>query len=111
MKKLSVLLAAFLLIGTTVFASENVTSSKKTTGASAEMTKLLKNPEFIVDHEMEANVLFTVNQDNEIVVLSVESEESEVISYVKERLQNRELKTDLEIGKQYVLPVRIKSEK
>ena len=111
MRKLSLTLAALVLLGSsTAFAALNAANSETSTTTS-EMTKLLKNPSFIVDHEMEANVLFTVNDENEIVVLSVETESSEVESYVKDRLNNKELKSDLECGKQYVLPVRIISEK
>jgi hypothetical protein len=111
MKRFTLLLAAFVLLGTsTAFSAIDSADTNKNT-TSVEMAKLLKNPDFIVDHEMEANVLFTVNDDNEIVVLSVETEDSQVASYVKDRLNNRELKSDLQTGKQYVLPVRIKSEK
>ena len=111
MKKFSVLLAALVLLGSsTAFAAIDPANAETTT-TNVEMTKLLKNPGFIVDHEMEANVLFTVNEDNEIVVLSVETEDSQVETYIKERLNLHKLKSDLESGKQYVLPVRIKSVK
>lgn len=112
MKQFSLLLAALVLLGTsTAFATNNAAETEKASSTTVEIKKLLKNPEFIVDHEMEASVLFTVNDENEIVVLSVATEEADVESFVRERLNYRELKTELKCGKQYVLPVRIKSEK
>ncbi len=112
MKNFSVLFAALFLLGTTsVFAVNDATIEDKTTATSTEMTKLLQNPDFIVEYEMEANVLFTVNDENEILILSVETEDDQVVSYVKSRLNYQTLKSNLETGKQYVLPVRIKCEK
>lgn len=110
MKRLSSIFVALALLATsTVFAANNPTADRNDT--NSEITKLLKNPDFIVDHEMQANVLFTVNDDNEIVVLSVETQDSEIENYVKQRLNLRKLDSKIEHGKQYIVPVRIKSEK
>ena len=110
MKKLSSLLLALgLLATTTIFAFDATIADP--TDTKTEFTKLLKNPEFIVAYEMQANVLFTVTDANEIVVLSVETEDQEVENFIKSRLNYRVLETKLEQGKQYIVPVRIKAKK
>jgi len=111
MKRFSLFFAALMLFMTsTVFATTVPTVNEPST-TNEQITKLLQNPEFIVAHEMVANVLFTVNDDNEIIVLSVETDNDEVEAYVKNRLNYQKLDSNLELGKQYVLPVRIKSRK
>ena len=109
MKRLRLLvLALALTVSGTVLATNPSTLTAKAE-SSQEIKKLLQDPEFIVEHDMDAKVLFTLNEDNEIIVLSVETEFDEVESFVKSRLSFQELEADLEQGKQYIVPVKIKS--
>ena len=51
-------------------------------------------------------VVFTVNSDNEIVVLDVRTRDKELKSYVKSVLNNKVLSSgDLILGKQYTFKV------
>ncbi len=110
MRKLSSIFVALTLLATTsVFAIEKPIADN--TDTKAEFTRFLQNPDFLVTHDMEAKVLFTLNKDNEIVILSVETDSPEIEGYVKDRLYLKKLNTKLEQGKQYVVPVKIKSEK
>ena len=111
MKRFKLFLLALGLVASTTAFAANPAPITEGTNTSKELTKLLKNPEFIVDHDMEAQVLFTLTEDNEIVVLSVQTQDEEIVNYVKSRLNYQTLKADLEQGKQYVIPFKIKSKK
>ena len=111
MKRLRLLVLALgLIVSTAAVATNPVTLTTKSE-SSKEIKKLLKNPEFLVNHDMDANVLFTLNDNNEIIVLSVETDFEEIDQYIKERLSFQEIDADLEKGKQYIVPVKIRAEK
>lgn len=77
----------------------------------AELTTLLGKPA-LGDrrHDLVAQVYFTVNRENEIVVLQVEADDVALEGYIKDRLNYKELKCkELKQGKEYVVPVRITS--
>ncbi len=111
MKRFKLFLLALGLVASTTAFAANPAPIEEGSTTSKELKKLLKNPEFIVEYDMEAQVLFTLTAENEIVVLSVATEDPEVVSYVKSRLNYQVLKSELEQGKQYVIPLKIKSEK
>ncbi|WP_055446604.1 hypothetical protein [Lacinutrix mariniflava] len=73
-----------------------------------EITTLLKNPEFKVAEDLKANVTFMLNKNNEIVVISVDTESEQLENYIKNRLNYSKLKEGLvTTQKTYKIPVRI----
>lgn len=74
-----------------------------------ELQELLKNHEFQLDKEVIADVTFTINKNNEVVVLSVETDQDFARSYVVDRLNYKKLQSlpanDLD---EYKMLVRIK---
>lgn len=111
MKRFKLFLLALGLVASTTAFAANPAPITEGNPTSKELKKLLNDPEFIVEHDMQADVLFTINDENEIKVLSVATENEELVNYVKSRLNNETLDGDLETGKQYVVPFRIKAEK
>ena len=111
MKRFKLFLLALGLVASTTAFAANPAPISEGTNTSKELKKLLNDPEFIVEHDMQADVLFTITDDKEIKVLSVATENDELVSYIKSRLNNETLDSDLETGKQYVVPFRIKAEK
>lgn len=91
-------------------ASHTETDPKKT-AVLKELASLLKNPAIKAgEKDLKAKVYFMINRENEIVVLQVEAENDLVESYIKSRLNYKEMKCkELNPGKEYVFPVRIKS--
>ena len=79
--------------------------------AITEITSLLQNPGISTrGKDMLANVYLMVNRDGEIVVLQVQAENDLMEAYIKNRLNYKKLKTKaLTPGKEYMVPVRIKS--
>jgi len=107
MKKLNVmLLAAVFAISSIASASTKPTEPE--TNFTKEIKELLKKPSFKVENEIEASVTFTLNNEGEIVVLSVDSDSDRIKGFIKNRLnyQKIEAKLDAEI-KFFTMPVRV----
>lgn len=108
--KTGLLVVAFAF-SSVLFASTNSEDKRaKSVEATEEIGKLLKNPGFLVEDDITANVIFTVNKENEMVVLSVDSKNATVESFIKQRLNYENLPVALRNGeKTFKLPVRITS--
>jgi hypothetical protein len=106
----SITLALVLLIGTTLAAANPIADKVNKEEVCQEIGQLLKGPLFELDEDTYASVILIVNSENELVVLSVDTEDEQVERFIKNRLNYKKLKNSLEIGKEYRLPVIITSE-
>ncbi len=116
MKKLSVLAVAVMLLSTgSVLANDNkkakTTSKAKTENLSTQIGKLLFSNNLTEDAEGKtAQVLFTLNSEKEIVVLSVDTEDASLDAFIKGKLNYHEVEmANFEAGKKYTVSVRIDS--
>ncbi len=93
-----------------LYASDKPT--KDTSSAiSQEIGELLKDPNFTVVEDQFATVKVMFNDHNEIVVLDVDSKEKGVESYIKSRLNYKELANNVNNkNRYYIVPVRITAE-
>jgi len=105
----SIMLAAVVLVGTTLSAANPLGDKVKTEEAVLEIAELLENPNFEYEDATAASVTLMVNNQGELEIISVSSKNEEVEAYVKNRLDNRKLDSSLEKGKRYTLPVVFKS--
>jgi hypothetical protein len=110
MKKLSVILVAFvLLLGTNVTAA-NVELDKETKlTISQEIGDLLTDADMELDYDVNANVTFMINEEGEIVVLTVETMDSSIESFIKSRLNYQKLQNKLLAGEEYKVPIIMKA--
>lgn len=106
MKKVFLVLA--LAIGATVFAAENTNPFDGGTSKliSTEVFKLLEHPDFSIQKDLQAKVVIATNKDNEIVVLSVDSESDRFASYIKARLNYSKI-SGTQPNRTYGVPVRL----
>lgn len=112
MRKISfVLVAAMLLTVGNAFANNNpkdrVEPSKS---LSAQIGEILDDNNFKDnDNGAHALVLFTLNKDKEIVVLSVESDGNNALEgFIKSKLNYHQVElADFEEGKKYTVSVRV----
>ncbi|PKV48170.1 hypothetical protein ATE84_0161 [Aquimarina sp. MAR_2010_214] len=91
MKKLTILFAVFVLGSTQIFASDSnpINSEQQLRN---QIATLLKNPAFNLNkQQLNANIEFTLNGEGEIVVLTVNSENIDVKSFVKSRLNYKKV--------------------
>lgn len=102
------MVAAMLLSSGSLLANDvdSVNPSKK---LSVQIAQMLSDNSFTIDKvDMTAQVRFTLNNEKEIVVLSVDTPDSLLEGFVKAKLNYK--KVDLEKyieGKVYTIPVRI----
>ncbi len=91
MKKLTILLVAFLLGSTQIFAfNDNPTNAAQQ--LRNQIAVLLESPEILVENDaLNAEIEFTLNSEGEIVVLSVDTKENIVKNYVKSRLNYKKI--------------------
>ena len=106
-------LVALLAFSTVLSASTNPVKTEKITNAESnvitqEVGKLLQSPSFVIDEDIFADVTLMINKNNEIVVLSVDSEDEAVERFIKSRLNYSELPdTTIKSKKAFVVPVRL----
>ena len=111
----TLVLAAVIAISCTLsaYATETTEVEKaEKTAITKEIGKLLSNTHFEINQDIKALVRIVINQDNQMVVLYVDSNDALVKSYIKHRLNYKTLDnniTDKDIA--YLVPVRITQEK
>lgn len=111
MRKISlVLVAAMLLSAGSIFAND-VKDNDPSETLSAQITKILSNNQFSeAEINVSAQVRFTVNQEGEMVVLSVDTENKDFEYFVKSRLNYEKVEAaNLQEGKLFTVLVRIAS--
>ena len=107
MKKLSLAFMAMFIFSTTIVgANEGNGPVKKLSVQIQEM--LSKNAFALEKGEIKADVRFTINKEGEIVVLSVDTENLTLESFVKGRLNYQKVElVSIQEGKIYTVPVRV----
>ncbi|WP_299213125.1 hypothetical protein [uncultured Dokdonia sp.] len=109
MKNLKIYVVAILMaVGTTVSANTITPKkdSKKSVDVTTQIAELLKNPEMVINEDIEATVTFTVNDKKELVVINVESKNETVGAFIKSRLNYKKLSVT-KTGDEWVVPIRI----
>lgn len=108
MKTIKMLLLALAITFGSVVSANALTNEKDPTSLQEEITKLLQNPNFSLEHEIQANVTFIVNKNSEIVVLAVDCNCKQSSNYIKNRLNYKKLDVKVEdLNKTFVVPVKI----
>lgn len=113
MKKLVILFFAIVLGTSSAFANEKkgkLTKKEKTRiEFCTQITKYLGNYNRELNEDLTANVRLMLNHNNEIVVLSVDSKNEGLVSYVKTKLNYKKVSVEnLEKMKVFILPLKIK---
>ncbi|MBN4047258.1 hypothetical protein JYU05_01810 [bacterium AH-315-P13] len=108
----TLLLIVALTFSSVLVASTNAEDKRtESVAITEEIGKLLQNPSFLVENDITALVKITLNDNNEFVVLSVDTKESYVENFIKSRLNYHELPGTLKNGtKTFIVPVRITPE-
>jgi len=111
MKKLNVLLLAVAFtVSSVLSASTTPTKADRPANPlSEQISDLLKDPIFEIEDEVMAEVTFMVNDQQEIVVLTVGTENTTVESFIKNRLNYQKVE-NAQMGTAYEIPVRIVAE-
>lgn len=106
MRKFKLLALALLIGSASLFANnDNPEVPKKV--IRDQIATLLSAPDFTVSQEMTVNVTFTFNSEGEIVVLSVDSKNKEILSYIRKNLNNKKVETPGTRDKHYMMPLKV----
>jgi len=109
MKKLK-LLALALFIGTTgLFASEMSINDIENPNIGTQIENLLSHTQFTFDNISEIQIKFTFTSEGKIVVVKVNSKDRNVLNYVRENLNGKEIKNPGEKGKYYSLYLKLQT--
>lgn len=109
----TLLLVCAITFSSALFANNDLDTVKKAVATiiTNEVEKLLDDPTFLIEDDIVATVTLTLNKENEIVVLSVDSDEEYIQNFIKSRLNYRELSAKLSNGqKTFIVPVRVTQE-
>ncbi len=110
MRKFSLVVAsAFLMFTGSIMAHGTETKTADPSTLSTQIAKMLSENNFLESNtDLTAQVRFTLNNEGQIVVLSVKSENEVMVGFVKSRLNYQKVEvTKVEEGKIYTVPVRI----
>ncbi len=109
MRKLPVVLAAALLLAAGTLSANEPGTTEPKKDLATQISDLLKDNSFIVqEQDITANVLFTLNHNKEIVVISVDTKDELLERFVKSRLNYQQVSLDQTAeGKLFTVPVRI----
>jgi hypothetical protein len=109
MRKLPVVLAAALLLAAGTLSANEPGATDPKKDLATQISDLLKDNAFIVqEQDITAKVLFTLNHNREIVVISVDTKDELLERFVKSRLNYQQVSLDQTAeGKLFTVPVRI----
>lgn len=107
MKKFK-LLALALVIGTaSLFATNGNDLIEPNKKIRTQIVNLLEAPNFIIENETKVIISFTFNSEGEIVVLTVDTRDKNILNYIRENLNNKKVENPGERDKLYTMPLKV----
>ncbi|WP_271765039.1 hypothetical protein [Aquimarina algiphila] len=111
MKKLNVVLLAIAFAITSVASANTNPTTKAQNVINKKVKTLLKKPSFKIAKELTAYVTITINDEGEMVVLSVDTDSEELESFIKHRINYKKVGAQVYADtKLFKLPVRLVEE-
>lgn len=110
MRKFSLVFVAAMLLSTGSIFANDLKRVEPSETLSVQISKMLKENTFALkeNSELTAQVRFIINNEGEIVVMSVDTEYSNLEGFVKSRLNYKKVQlNNYKEGKIYTIPVRI----
>ena len=108
MKKFKLLALAFVIGTAGLFAANESIPDVPKKVIRTQIVDLLDTPDFAIEKDMSIAVTFTFNSEGEIVVLKIDSQDRDVLNYVREYLNGKSIKTPGERDKHYVMQLTMK---
>jgi hypothetical protein len=111
MRKLSYVIVAAMLLSSGSILATSTELVEPTTSISVQIYEMLSDNSFSEgEYNSTAQVRFTLNNEGQIVVLSIDTESEDLERFVKIRLNYKKIEiSNVEEGKLYTVPVRITS--
>lgn len=109
MRKVSVLFVAALLLSVVTISANDLETGPSSKSLSSQISSILQNNVLTEDDvDLSAQVRFTLNNKQEIVVLSVDSDDETLENFVIAKLNYQKVDVDSFVeGKLYTVSVRV----
>ena len=109
MKTLKMLvLVVAITFSSAVSATTNPIKKAEPNAITEKVSKLLENPEIQLKEDINAMVQIAVNQNDELVVLSVDTDNKAVEGFIKSRLNYKKIsKATLGLNRAFKIPVKM----
>jgi flagellar capping protein FliD len=108
MKSIKMLVLVVTITFSSVLTASTEPKDAEASAITTEVFKRLENPKFLLETDVLVNVTLTLNKNNELVVLTVDSENEGIVSYIKDRLNYNKVPVDIyNKGRNYIVPVRL----
>ena len=103
------LMALALVLGTASLFATNLETVEDVPAKVIrnQIVELLDAPNFVIEGEMHVAISFTFNSEGEIVVLSVDSRNKDVLNYVRKNINGKVIDMPGERDKVYSMPLTI----
>ena len=109
MKKIINLVLVVFVVTTFNVSANNVTSFEEDLPKAVKaMSEMIKNnlEGFEIENDELVHVVFTVNSDNELVILNVKTNDSDIKEYIKSTLNSLKIEdANLYVGKNYSIKI------
>jgi len=102
------LMALALVIGTTTLFASNVIPDDSPNKMRSQIVALMDAPDFNVNREITVTITFTFSSASEIIVLNVDSKNTDVLNYVRKNLNQKVISNPGEKFKHYTMPLTLK---
>jgi len=107
MKKFMLIMLA-VVIGTSTLFANDVISDDSRNKMRSQIIALMDAPNFNINQEMTVIITFTFNSESEIIVLNVDSKDTDILNYVRENLNQKVIPNPGEKFKHYTMPLTLK---
>lgn len=108
MKKVKLLIVAFVVSTMSLFANEGENPVVSKDEIRAQIIELLQNINTNVSSEIVVDVTFTFNTEGEIVVLKVQSDNKEVLGFIRTNLNGKKLENPGKVKREYTMPINVR---
>jgi hypothetical protein len=102
------LLAVAFTFSTVLSASTNPIEKAEPKTVTEAVGDLLKNPDFQLTKDVDAVVDLIINENDEMVVVSVATDSKAVETYIKDRLNYKKLSKDaIGLNRSFKIPIKL----
>ena len=109
MRKFKLLALAFVIGTAGLFATNMENPEELNKKVRSEIVSLLQSPNFIIENEMVVTITFTFSSEGEVVLLNVDTRDTNILNYLRENLNYKKVENPGEQDKLYAMPLKLEA--
>lgn len=110
MKKIKFLALAFVIVSSSLFAVE-IVPDIPVKEIRTQINGLLPAPDFIIENDQTVNVFYKLDETGRIGVLWIESNNRDILNYVRENMHNKMVEINHDYNKVFRMELELKENK